>query len=358
VDPVALTVFGLVTVGLLVAVVVARSRGLPDGVPSDLPPLPGRPRTPDLEGYADAPRADGWVRTERDVEGLADAVQAFAALGTPAHPVELPVTVSRHAQGFSVVGFPDGVPPMVVAGLANWLDGEGFLTPPDSTVRYALYPDKESVLGETLRGTGSDGSRIEVHLNDGSVHPVASARALEEPDPSQATEVQQLTITVDALAPFAVTGTPPGVPTQERGRVDAALWALSSDPSPSLECLYRPDADEMEVSAAELEAEYGGTLRFSTTSFHDQWLLLKPDGSWVEAQLEDGVHQTYPSSAHLAAELLIRASEEAVSDEALVGFARALGLPPEAASVVREGGGGGDYDAWKAEVIDHVASLG
>lgn len=351
--------WALLGMGILGAVAAAiawfaRDRG---AGPEPLPPS-GVVRRPEAE------RVPGCLRTTaRPLEGLDDVLRAWADLEAPLLPMEVATTLARLPGGEVVVGFPDGVPVQMLCRLVAWVDDgalqtTGFLTAPDGE-RFALRPDPDAVAGDRLRGVGSRGARVEVDLTDGAVHPVASARADDGPDPAKAEVVARFVLVVEGTArgntTFAVTGTPPPVPTAETSRVDAALWALVRDPSPALGTLHRPDEAEMDVPPAELEAHYGGTLRFATTSWHDQWLLHQPEGSWREVQLEDGVLAVYPSAAHLAAELLVRASEEAVDDGALERMARALGLPGEAAAWVREGGAG-DYDAWKTALVARVVA--
>lgn len=313
---------------------------------------------------SEGPRAQAWIRTRAgDADGLPASVEAYSALATPVHPVTIPVEVAEHPDGFLVVDFPEGVPAHVLCNLVGWIDDGsrstvGYLTAPSTGVRYQLVPDGDNVAGDTLRGAGDDGSRVEVYLPDGTVRPVAWAAEQAEPDRSEATLRHRFEVTVDGHEgfgnpAFVVTGTPPPVPTQERSRVDAALWALAEDPEGGLGLLFRPDQEAMPLPVEELERRHGAALRFATSDDHDQWLLVRPDGGWLEVTHDDADVIAYATGAHLAAELLLRASEDVVTDDDLRRFARALGLPLDAAAWTREGGAA-DYDAWKAQLVDRI----
>jgi len=370
---VGVAAFMVVFVAVLGVQLLSRRRALSadeveapdDGRPASPPPPAGAPD--------EAPRATGWIRTRaRPASALPASIQAHAALTTPVRPVTIEVTVAEHPDGFVVVDFPEGVPAYVLCNLVGWIDDGagstvGYLTPPDGGVRYALAPDADHIAGDTLRGAGSDGSRVQVYLPDGTVQPVSWADELPEPERAAATVCQRLEVTVDGHAGFGnprfrITGTPPPVPTTEASRVDAALRALATDPSEVPGLLFRPDPAQMPLSVEALEAHAGGTLRFATSELHDSWLLVRPDGSWVElshlgsdgaADLDEAA--SFASGAHVAADLLVRASEEAVGDEELRQVAHALGLPAEAAAWVRQGGAG-DYDTWKANLVQRLVA--
>lgn len=205
---VLLSLLGIVALGVLMVVMlrkmaIAQEKQARSNAPhTSLVP----PATPPVSPAA--PLAQGWIRLDSmPVGALRAHIQSHASVATPDVPIEVEVTIALHPGNYMVVDFPKGVPAYNLVNLVAWLNdgGEGvtgFLTPPRSDIRYALYQNEHNQSGDTAIGTGSDGSRIEVYLPEGTVSRSGDAEVRIEPDRSAAIESDRFLIVLDGTPDF------------------------------------------------------------------------------------------------------------------------------------------------------------
>jgi len=146
---------------------------------------------------------DGWIHLR---EGSLDSVRArireHSELYEAEVPLQVEVTLATHADGAISVGFPDGLPFLILVNLLCWLDdgtgvGRCFLTAPQTQVRYALAMDLDNEWGDTAVGTGSDGSSVKVYVPEGTVTPIEEASHHPEPEPGPVAESFSMTVDVN-----------------------------------------------------------------------------------------------------------------------------------------------------------------
>jgi hypothetical protein len=108
---------------------------------------------------------------------------------------------------------------------------------------------------------------------------------------------------------------------RERG-ISAELLALLDDPRHCRYLVNRPDPE----IATEIELYYTGLVVFASTDWQDQFVVWASDGTFVEVQLQDGVHATYDTLDEALVQVVLRAWELDMDIHRCRALARDLGL--------------------------------
>jgi hypothetical protein len=169
----------------------------------------GKPKREQANPSPEVPKAaHDWILIQEGTPELVrQAIQSYAGISRKVKPKDFRITVAKHPSGFLSVTFPDGLPPYDIVNLIGWLNqppevkrvrgAVGWLTSPESGLRYFLKPDSGNSQGDTLIGKSSDGISVEVYLPEATVCPVSRRLdSLPEPDTSAIQTISGLTFTV------------------------------------------------------------------------------------------------------------------------------------------------------------------
>ncbi|MCY2928217.1 MAG: hypothetical protein NTV86_01740 [Planctomycetota bacterium] len=149
-----------------------------------------------------------WILVQQGKPELVEkAIQNYASNCRNEKLKGFRISVVKHPSGFVAVTFPDGLPPYDIVNLIGWLNqpsevkgirgAVGWLTSPESGLRYGLKSDSGNRLGDTLIGRSSDGNSVQVYLPEAAICPIS--RRVDsplEPDTSAIQTVPGLTFTV------------------------------------------------------------------------------------------------------------------------------------------------------------------
>jgi hypothetical protein len=130
-------------------------------------------------------------------------------------PHDFRVSVIKHKSGFSLVGFPDGIPTYDLINLILWLNNPpdmpdiskaiGWITSPATNITYFLQPETENSWGDTLIGASSNGKSVKVYTPEVGMCEISSHMDfIPEPDLSAINVESSITlyVTLDAYPSF------------------------------------------------------------------------------------------------------------------------------------------------------------
>ena len=143
------------------------------------------------------------------------AIKSYAENIYMEKPQDFCINVVQYKSGFSLVGFPDGIPTYDLINLILWLNDPpdmpdiskaiGWITSSTTNICYSLQPENENKWGDTLIGASSDGKSVKVYTPEVGMCEISSHMDfIPEPDLSAMNVESSITfyVTLDAYPSY------------------------------------------------------------------------------------------------------------------------------------------------------------